>query len=420
MRFGELIAFAIGGVLPWVVGLSITSPPAQESPSAMVRRVCSNCHALQIMGDCVAGDCGGERVVRLLKPPPWDLVLEWMKTIGANMTEAERQAIQVYLQEVYPAKPYSLQWIKVQAHFGEGGWNVVTLKGQGGYLYAGLEGNGKIFRSAQDSGLAWVLQYNWVEVANTNQYTVYGLTTFKKALYAGTHNPLPQIWSSIDGRYWEPVSNLPAEEGGVFSLGVFKGYLYAGGGRARIYRSADGREWELVADLKGVNVPSFIHWIRFLIPFKGYLYAGIEGGPLYRSPEGIQWKVVGRQVTRRAGVRGAAIFKGALFLGTTGGGEIWRSEDGVTWQLVFKASSHVRRGYVASMAVAGDSLFAGIDGYVFRTRDGLSWEEVGHLGPYTIEAMTAFQGAIYAGTLIPPSSHIYKAQLEKAMKGDLP
>ena len=379
------------------------SSESDESPQWTVSRICGRCHALEIQGRCAAGDCKGDRVVRLLKPPPWDFAVDWMKSMGARMTETEQQTIQAHLQKAYPAKPYILRWEKVPAPLGEGGWNVVTLKEHGDYLYAGLEGSGKIYRSAQ--GL------NWEEVANTHAYTAYAVTIFKGSLYAGTNNPNPQIWSSADGKHWKPVGSLPSEEKGVFSLGVFQDHLYAGGGRARIYRSGDGKQWSPVGDLKQAELSSFNHWVRFLVPFKGHLYAGIERGPLYRSSDGIRWDAMDPQITKGVGVRGAAVFKDALYVGTTGGGEIWRTEDGLHWRSVFKAPSHTSRGYVASMAVAGDSLFAGIDGYVFQTGDGLSWEEAGHLGPFTIEALSGFQGALYAGTLIPPSGQIYRANL---------
>jgi hypothetical protein len=122
---------------------------------------------------------------------------------------------------------------------------------------------------------------------------------------------------------------------------------------------------------------------------------------------------VGEAVTARTGVRGAAVFHDALYVGTTGGGGIWSSRDGLIWQQVFTAPPHVRRGYVASMTVVGNDLFAGIDGYVFQTRDGRSWREVGHLGPFTIEAMAPFQSALYAGTVLPPSGLIYVAHVEQ-------
>ena len=65
-------------------------------------------------------------------------------------------------------------------------------------------------------------------------------------------------------------------------------------------------------------------------------------------------------------------------------------------------------GYVGSMAVFGDMLYAGIRGKVFRTNDGLKWEEIGQLSPFTIEAMAPFGDQLYAGTALPPNSWLYR------------
>jgi len=401
-RRGPWAPVMVGGALLLALAL-VPLSAAQESAQETVRRVCSRCHALQIIGQCVAGDCQGDHVVKLLKPAPWDFVVDWMQTMGAKMTEAEQQAIQIYLQTTHPAPRYPLSWAKVPARLGEGGWNAVTMKENGGFLYAGFEGNGSIFRSTD--GL------QWQQVVDTNHYTVYGITPFQGMLYAGTNDPDPQIWTSRDGAGWTLKAKLPAEDHGVISLGVFQGALYAGTARAWIYRSRDGEQWEKVADLKGVSRPSYIHWVRFLFEFKGQLYAGLERGSLYRSADGAIWSPVAREATGSAGLRGAAVFQDALYIGTTGGGRIWRSRDGLAWQQVFQAPAHVQRGYVASMATAGDALFAGIDGYVFRTTDGLRWEEVGHLSPSTIEAMGVFQNALYVGAVVPPRAILYRAAL---------
>jgi hypothetical protein len=272
-----------------------------------------------------------------------------------------------------------------------------------GVLYAGFEGNGKIFRSTDGSV--------WNEAADTGHYTVYGIVPFKGALYAGTNDPDPQIWKSIDGKTWGLERSLPAQDHGVISLGEFKGFLYAGTARARIYRSSDGRLWNEGFSLADIPRSDYSHWVRFLIEFHGNLYTGIERGALYQSPDGVTWNIVGRNVTMKTGVRGSAVFKDALYVGNTGGGEIWKTLDGLSWEPVFKAPPYVKRGYVASLTVAGEMLYAGIDGFVFRTSDGKVWEEVGHLSPFTIEAMEIFKGSLYAGTLLPRSGQLYRTKI---------
>jgi len=112
------------------------------------------------MGQSVAGACRGDRVVWLLKPAPWDFVVDWIRSMGATMTPTEQQAIAASLQTTYPATPYPFAWAKVPAALGEGGWNGVTLKEDRGYLYAGFERKGTIVRSAEGSHWQVVTESN--------------------------------------------------------------------------------------------------------------------------------------------------------------------------------------------------------------------------------------------------------------------
>ena len=377
-------------------------PDNQEAPAQAVQRLCSQCHALEVAGKCLAGDCAGSRVVRVTKPRPWNMVLDKMVDKGVNVSKKERREILGFLQANYPAMSYPLSWERINAFTGQGGWNVNTLREYKGFLYAGFEGNGKIFRSADGS--------NWQEVVSTHQDTVYGITPFQGILYAGAAEPTPQVWRSSDGLHWQPSASLPSEDVGIYSVGVFKDQLYVGTGRSWIYRSGDGQKWEKVAALKGDIHALFSHWVRFLVPFNGTLYAGLEQGPLYRSEDGLTWVEVKSGVSDGNGARGAMVFNGALYVGATSGGDIWKTEDGQNWQHVFKVPNDIP-GYVASMAVAGNYLFASINGYVFRTPDGLAWEEVGHLASTTLEAMAAWRGTLYVGASISPSAYIYRTSI---------
>lgn len=399
-------AFILRGMLfSSILPAVYAQPHDPGTPQQVVQRICSQCHALEIMGKCVAGDCAGPRVTRIAEPRPWDLVLDRMAGRGAHMNAGERQDILTYLQESYPPKRYPLAWKKVGDFAGGTGWNVNNLQGIKNFLYAGFEGDGKIFRTADG--------VNWQQVASTGHYTIYSITSFKNALYAGIAEPDPQIWRSADGADWQEHFSLPAKDVGVYSVGVFKNRIYAGTGRSWIYRSDDGKKWQKVAALNG-DIPAIMSkWTRFLIPFKGYLYAGIEQGRLYRSADGIKWTEANLNLGDKNGMRSATVFNGELYVGASTDGTIWKSKDGQTWQRAFKSPNSAI--YAASMAAAGKYLFASIGGYVFRTRDGLTWEEVGHLTPYVIEAMTAWNGNIYVGTLSSPSGFIYRADPEQQL-----
>ena len=387
--------------------LNSAVPPAHALPHDLLpppqsmQRICSQCHALEVMGKCLAGDCASDQVRRIATPQPWDLVLDRMQGRGAKFTSDEQQEILAYLQQSFPPKQYPLAWEKVGDFAGKGGWNIVSLREYAGFLYAGFEGNGKIFRTSDG--------ITWGEVASTGNDSVYGITPFKGVLYAGSAEPDPQIWRSRDGQHWQQYANLPRADGGIHSMGVFKNKLYAGTGRSWIYRSSDGKKWAKITTLKKDVLPVFQNWTRFLIPFKGYLYAGTEIGSLYRSSDGLNWTQTNLEISSYNGLRGATVFNNALYVGTTGDkGTIWKTQDGQSWQRVFQSADNSAT-YVASLAVAGKYLFASISGYVFRSLDGLAWEEVGHLSPYTLEAMISWRGQIYAGALTAPAGSIFRA-----------
>lgn len=392
------------GLFVWgcsLANLPLKAEERQETAPQTIDRVCSKCHAVEVNGLCVSGDCQGVRVHHA-QERDWAMVLSWMReAFGCQMTDAELKVITRYLTSISPLKKsYPYTWKKVGIT--PGGWNVVSLTAQGGVIYAGVEGSGKIYRSPD--GL------HWMEVASTHDYTVYGITPFQGALYAGTNDPKPQIWKSPDGLSWARVADLPADDRGVISLGVLKDYLYVGTAKAQIYRSRDGKFWEKVITLEEIPAAGFTHWVRFLVEFQGNLYAGIESGKLYRTQDGTRWIEVGKEITQNSGIRGVAVFEDALYVGATRTGQIWKSKDGLTWTKSFDVTERRSGKYVASMGVYRGALYAGISGFIFRTNDGVEWEEAGNLSPFTIEAMTPFEGALYAGTTMPPNGWIFRTE----------
>ncbi|MDZ4383977.1 MAG: hypothetical protein U0940_00690, partial [Nitrospirota bacterium] len=258
--------------------------PALEFPREAVQRICSQCHGLEVNGHCLAGDCSKGEGVHRTGGRQWTFVVDWMRSMGARMDDQEQRRITDYLTETYPAKPYPLAWEKAATLSG-GGWNVTSLTTMGSHIYAGTEGGGRIYRSADGM--------DWEEVCNTGEYTVYGITEFKGAYFAGANSPVPEIWKSLDGKEWSKRAVLPEDQEGILSMGVFKDYLYAGTGRGKIYRSPDGERWEEVATLKEVEEP---HWVRFIIEFKDELYVGTQPGLLYRSRDGKEWIEIGEPI----------------------------------------------------------------------------------------------------------------------------
>lgn len=374
-------------------------PPA-ESSLETIDRVCGTCHSLMVQDRCLAGDCTPEKT-KVIHSGDWERLTDWMRAFNCRMTNEEQQTITEYLKTAFPWKPFSVTWTHVATV--PMGWNIVSMTAIDDYLYIGVEGAGRIYRSAD--GL------RWDEVLDTGGVAVYGITFFNGKLFAGADGEDPSIWASGDGKTWEKVAKLPEEERGVTAMGIFQGDLYLGTRKARVYRSSNGTDWRRTVELE----EHFSGYVRFLTPFNDHLFAGIEPrGKVFRSSDGTAWENVSRQFGAPNGVRGNAVFQGAFYVGTNGPPQVWRTEDGMNWTRVFDPTPEIRHGYSGSMAVFGDFLYAGIHTHspvrkdVFRTKNGESWEAVGEISPHTIEAMAPFGEYLYAGTLLPPLAQVYR------------
>lgn len=376
------------------------SEDAAHAPEETVSRVCGHCHALKVADQCLAGDCINQRTLTT-QGRDWERLTEWMKFFNCEMPGQDQKTVAEFLKTRYPGSPLPISWTHVETV--PVGWNIVTMVSAGSYLYAGVEGGGRIYRSPDGQ--------HWREVLNTGQGTVYGITQFNGKLFAGTDVTRPELWSSADGADWSRVFQFPAEEDGITALGTFKGRLYAGTRQTGIYRSSDGLQWERMTRLEEDRRTYF----RFLTEYKDHLYAGYEpGGRIFRSPDGRTWTEVGGDLPSPVGVRGIAVFNGALFVGTNSPVQIWKTENGTRWEKVFDPTPDIKQGYVGSLAVFQDHLYAGVNAHtprpvdVYRTGDGIHWEEGGEITPFTIEAMAPFGDDLYLGAVMPPRAWIYR------------
>ena len=372
-----------------------------------ISRLCGACHGVTLNDRCLAGPCGA-RPTHSIRPLPWDLVIPWMKALGCSMTGEEEKEITDYLSAHY-SKLYSNRWIRSGTI--PNGWNVVSFGLFRNALYAGIEGNGSIFRiqSGPDTNPP-----AWEPVFQSPDYTIYGLVPFSGMLLAATNDPDARIYGSSVGKEWRLLHLFPGEKG-ITALGVLNGKIYAGTTRSRIYRSENGTDWELVQELLPGAKSAYPNWIRFIVPLDQTLFAGIEGGGVYRS-EGGQWKKIWPspenliKFPKVTGARGAAVYHGRLYFGTGSGGEIWSiAKDGTPERAVsFEENREIVRKYIASLVVFGDSLYAGVGGSVLRSEDGIRWREGGYLTPHSIEAMAVYGNQLFAGTSLPPDAWIYR------------
>ncbi|MHB8482143.1 MAG: WD40/YVTN/BNR-like repeat-containing protein [Nitrospiria bacterium] len=385
-----------------------------EGPPA-VKRLCGQCHAFQVNGQCFAGDCVNGEKVRTSQGRDWILMAGWMrKILHCSMTDEEAKVIADYLNLVAPRPKFSAEWNEVASF--SGGFNVPSMKTYANALYAGLEGNPSIYRTEDGS--------NWKSVMTApGMSDIFSLEEFKGTLYAGTEGREAEIWRSKDGVHWEKTHTFPHEEmpyardTGVTALGVFKGYLYAGTYHLRVYRTANGIDWEEVGLFRLTESSSSSIKIRFLREFNGYLYAGSTyTGKLYRSFDGTRWNEL--NTLERQGVKGfmrALVFNDYLYLGTTGEGIIWKTRDGERWKKVFDLEEQTGKtgGMIGSLSVYHEMLYAGAtvsfaNAGVYRSREGEHWEAAGSFSPFDAEAMAVFQQKLYVATIYPGTPKVFR------------
>jgi sugar lactone lactonase YvrE len=174
---------------------------------------------------------------------------------------------------------------------------------------------------------------------------LYAATAQWEALGAGTHTGA-EVWRTNDGVTWSQVNTDGFGDRDNMSpwLESFNGYLYAlsynSNTGAQIWRCATcgGTDWVRVVSNgfgDGNNAGG-----GFMLGSGNYFYActdnGATGTEVWRTADGTSWSQVnvdGFGDSNNVNVRGGAVFKGRLFLGTTNnagwrqtvnGGEVWQ------------------------------------------------------------------------------------------------
>ncbi|MBP7149003.1 MAG: hypothetical protein KBD01_15840 [Acidobacteria bacterium] len=214
------------------------------------------------------------------------------------------------------------------------------------------------------------------------------------------------------------------------SIAAFRGHIYAGtfnvgvNGAQLFERSGAG--WQPVGE-RGFGNPDNTA-IEHLFAFHGRLYAGVAnfaaGGAIWRSADGENWEPVaqggfGEPINTE--MFQFAEFHGKLYVQTTTydsgeGFQVWTSESGDpgSWEKVVTNGFDSADNQAGAFAVFGDRLFAGTwnpvtGAQVYATADGTNWTPVesgGFGSPLNqgINALEAFQGALYAATEGPDRS----------------
>jgi hypothetical protein len=200
------------------------------------------------------------------------------------------------------------------------------------------------------------------------------------------------VWSSVDGRSWQEVTDRYPWSPRVLSyVAVYNGAIYVIGGQ---------------------RLPSLERPVPSPYPASPELYDDV-----WRSADGYNWQPVGHVPHALGMICGSAVFNGELYV--VGGGsyadetqqapgeayaEAWSTGDGATWTQHVMAAWPARRYH--GLAVAGNAMFViagtgadggGNDDDVWYTTDAENWTAIPNT-PWTARhalSVAAAGSAIY-------------------------
>ncbi len=239
---------------------------------------------------------------------------------------------------------------------------------------------------------------------------------FNGMIFAVGGEGLDAVWESTDGDQWTeaaPDFYIPSLCHGAT---VFKGRLWAVGGRGRVSSSADGVHWDLATD----NAPFGPRNKISLTAFNGRLWmiGGVSNDVMddvWCSDDGKNWQcalVHAPFLSRRD--HQATVFNGKIWI--TGGihdsvytplDDIWNSPDGFHWQQVPAGPHYSGRhsfGFVAYQGklwvTAGDNgkVIGGV-GDVWNSPDGIHWDCVNPDAGPVFRGRTANQAFVFKDRL---------------------
>ncbi len=225
------------------------------------------------------------------------------------------------------------------------------------------------------------------------------------------------VWSSRDGRSWQPVDDAAFDGGVMREVGVTASGIVAFGevggytddSKAAIWTSPDGISWLRATNTSGLRVAA---GLEALVQDPGRLTAFVRSSDAEADAIEV-WTTTGRAEWQKVGVlprssetvvtNAAHGLQGWVAAGNSGGfgpGVAWRSTDGVTWHrvdggpdtavaLLADGSGFVATGYVGSLfgETCGDP--RPFQAETWTSTDGRVWHKMPNKDSFGEAAITA-------------------------------
>jgi outer membrane protein assembly factor BamB len=233
-------------------------------------------------------------------------------------------------------------------------------------------------------------EVDWSTSYDSAEPYIYSLAVYDGKLYAGGGGNGKVF--VFDGTTWTEIYDSSTTA--IYSLTVYNGKLYASfGGSGKIY-VFDGTTWTESYDSTETD-------IKCLAVYNGNLYAGSGGGGKVFAYDGTTWTE--SYDSAELIIFSLATYNGKLYAGSGGNGKIFVF-DGATWSESYDSTE----GSVYALAVYNGKLYAGSYSsgkiYVF---DGTTWTESYDSTEGSVYALAVYNGKLYAGSGVNGKIYVF-------------
>lgn len=188
-----------------------------------------------------------------------------------------------------------------------------------GFLAGGQDDTGALVWTSGD-GRSWQPLAGGPSVGEVDAFATFGGRTYAAGGHGVANDELPTVWSSGDGHRWTALT-LPDAGGAVHALAAGPAGLVAAGsepaGFSSVWHSTDGEQWQLV-DLVAQGVLPGHDLAVTSVVATAHGYVGLAGATsalptvayvLLTSPDGLHWsRVPGADLPGAMAAQPAAVF----------------------------------------------------------------------------------------------------------------